>query len=260
MAPVPERSYLICGTPRTGSTFLCGLLASTGAVGRPESYFRIQNESDYARQWSIDQTDGCVDQGAFVAAAIAAGSTANGIFGCRVMWGSLDNVVAKIDPSIAVHSPQADLGLLQRAFEPGLTFVYLSRQDVLAQAVSWARAEQTAYWQTGDVAAGEPHFDPEQIDLLGQTIEEHNAAWRSWFAAAGVRPLAIAYEELVADPVRTVRDLLDQLGIEIPTGTRIAAPDRRQSDELNEGWLRQFRTCDESRPRPGRSGPSGRHR
>ena len=35
-------SYLIRATPRTGSTLLCGLLASTGVTGRPESFFRSQ--------------------------------------------------------------------------------------------------------------------------------------------------------------------------------------------------------------------------
>jgi hypothetical protein len=33
-------SYLLCGTPRTRSTLLCGLLTSTGVAGCPESYFR----------------------------------------------------------------------------------------------------------------------------------------------------------------------------------------------------------------------------
>jgi len=34
-------AYLICGTPRTGSTLLCDLLRATGIAGRPESYFRL---------------------------------------------------------------------------------------------------------------------------------------------------------------------------------------------------------------------------
>jgi hypothetical protein len=37
-------SYLICGTPRTGSTLLCGLLTATGVAGRPEDGDRISDE------------------------------------------------------------------------------------------------------------------------------------------------------------------------------------------------------------------------
>ena len=34
-----RRSILICFVPRSGSTFLCGLLASTGALGRPAEHY-----------------------------------------------------------------------------------------------------------------------------------------------------------------------------------------------------------------------------
>jgi len=51
-APDPERtgSYLICATPRTGSSLLCGLLDSTGVAGHPESWFRRQDEREFAAE------------------------------------------------------------------------------------------------------------------------------------------------------------------------------------------------------------------
>src|SRR5205814_9813031 len=44
-------AYLLCGTPRTGSTLLCGLLRSTDVAGRPESYFRLPDEQAWADRW-----------------------------------------------------------------------------------------------------------------------------------------------------------------------------------------------------------------
>jgi len=35
----PEQSYLVAATPRSGSTLLCELLASTGVAGRPAERF-----------------------------------------------------------------------------------------------------------------------------------------------------------------------------------------------------------------------------
>jgi LPS sulfotransferase NodH len=32
-------SYVICTSPRSGSTLLCKMLTSTGAAGKPDSYF-----------------------------------------------------------------------------------------------------------------------------------------------------------------------------------------------------------------------------
>ena len=68
-------------------------------------------------------------------------------------------------------------------------FVWLRRADVIRQAVSWARAEQTGYWQRGDAAAIEPRLDIGQVDDLVRTVLDHNAAWATWFLEQGVHPL-----------------------------------------------------------------------
>jgi trehalose 2-sulfotransferase len=46
-------AYLICATPRTGSSLLCGLLESAGVAGHPESYFRQPDEQSWAERWGI---------------------------------------------------------------------------------------------------------------------------------------------------------------------------------------------------------------
>ncbi len=42
-------SYLICATPRSGSTLLCGLLESSGVAGHPASYFN-RDGSEWVRR------------------------------------------------------------------------------------------------------------------------------------------------------------------------------------------------------------------
>src|SRR5215212_8307014 len=93
----PPRSYVLCETPRTGSTLLCSLLSSTGVLGRPESYFRAPDEAGWAARFRLP-TDGSLvrDYEAFVRAARAAGTTRNGVFGARIMWGSVDGVVERL--------------------------------------------------------------------------------------------------------------------------------------------------------------------
>ena len=89
-------AYLICATPRTGSSLLCGLLASTGVAGNPESYFRQQDEPSWAAQWGISGTDGTFDYALYLQTALAAGRSENGVFGARVMWGTLDEIIDKL--------------------------------------------------------------------------------------------------------------------------------------------------------------------
>lgn len=218
------------------------MLRSAGVAGRPESYFRAPDESSWADRWRLPRDPaGTYDYRDYVRAAMTEGTTPNGVFGARLMWGTLDQVTGKLR---TVHPDLAgadDLELLTSTF--GRTrFIYLWRDDTVAQAVSWARAEQTHYWQPGDtpLAGREPRFDGDQIRRLVQTIDEHNAAWRTWFAAHDVAPHRVRYEDLASDPIGVTSRILDDLGLGLPAGRVIAAPQRRQADDLNQEWKARY--------------------
>lgn len=238
-------SCLICATPRTGSTLLCGLLASTKVAGQPESYFRKPDEQLWAARWGIARSsDGAFEYSGFVRAALAAGRTGNGVFAARIMWGTLDHLADRL-ATVHPASRGGGLDLLNRTFGQ-MGFVFLHRDDVLAQAVSWHRAEQTNVWHRTHPEGPkrpeqEPRFDFDQISELLQTIEAHNSAWRAWFASVGVRPHVVRYEDLDADPVGTTREILDFLGLEVPSGHSIETRNRRLADELNARWIDRYR-------------------
>lgn len=242
-------AYLICATPRTGSSVLCGLLESTGIAGRPQAYFRQPDEQAWADLWEL--RDG-FDYGDFVRAAVAAGSTANGVFGAKLMWGTLDEVVAKLAP-VCPELAGDDLALLRRLFGD-LRFVHLCRDDVVAQAVSWQRAGLSTVWFVDDPAlpnsagairgerppARPLRYDFDQIHGWVRTIEEHNAAWRNWFAAVGIEPYELRYEDLAADLTVAVTGVLDFLGLRLPAGRTLAARQLRQTDALNAEWIARY--------------------
>jgi trehalose 2-sulfotransferase len=192
-------SYFICATPRTGSTLLCKLLSDTGTAGNPESYFRLADERSYAESWSVRvDPGGPHDYREYAQAALAAGSTTTGLFAARVMWGTMAELVAKLRGAYH-YSTGTDLDVLEQVFGPA-QFVHLQRGDVLAQAVSWARAEQTDRWQDGDSASEQlPQFDWKEVDGYLRTINAHNAAWREWFGSSDIAPLGVTYEDLIAD-------------------------------------------------------------
>jgi trehalose 2-sulfotransferase len=240
-------SYFICATPRTGSSLLLGLLESTGVAGHPQAYFREPDEPSWADRWQIPRTaDGGFDYADFVRAARAAGSTNNAVFEAKLMWGTLDEVVDKLATVYPDRAGQ-DRTLLHRAF--GHTrFVYLRRDDVLAQAVSWLRAEQTNTWYIG--GNGEiggnggdgraPSFDADRIRQLTQLIEEHNAGWQRWFASFDIQPHVVRYEQLDADMVGVTQGILEFLGLDLPDGRAIVARHKRQADKLNDQWIDRY--------------------
>src|SRR5436305_13917700 len=46
----PSQSYTVAATPRSGSTLLCELLASTGVAGRPAEHFEQLQATGLPRQ------------------------------------------------------------------------------------------------------------------------------------------------------------------------------------------------------------------
>ena len=235
-------SYLICATPRSGSTLLCGLLESSGVAGHPASYFNRDSLNAYADDWRIARPrDGRIDE-AFVRAALTAGRTSNGVFGGRIMAETLPELINGL--AAAASTPAGpDVDLLSAPLGR-LEFVHLRRCDVVAQAVSWARSLQTHFWHPGEaVAPGaqDPHYDEVLIGRLVATIERFEANWAVWFAAHSIVPCEVTYEELAADPPRTAQRVLDYLGLDVPPNRQLVVRHRRQADELNADWIARFK-------------------
>ena len=171
------------------------------------------------------------DYNLFVEAARATGTSENGIFAARVMWGSLERMVE----GLGKPADQSDLIALERAFG-NLAFLHLQREDVIGQAVSWCRAEQTGFWQHGDIASRQPRHNLDQMKHLHATIRDHNAAWRSWFDRHGVQPHAVTYEDLVDDPRGTVAGVAALLGVALPAGWQPASRHHKQADDTSAAW------------------------
>ena len=181
------------------------MLTSSGVAGLPASYFNRRGLHHYADDWRIARPhDGRIDA-AYVRAALAAGTTSNGVFGGRIMAETLPELIA--DLACADPAAGTDVEVLSEYFGR-LEYVHLRRRDVVAQAVSWAKALQTHFWHPGEAVepgGRDPHYDEELIGRLVATIERFEADWTSWFAAHGIVPCEVSYEELAADPLSTAQ-------------------------------------------------------
>jgi trehalose 2-sulfotransferase len=228
---------------------LCGLLASTELAGNPESYFREPDLFERAQQWGIPvEADGNFSYRDFVKAAIAVGSTRNGVFGARVMWGTMELLVEGL--RVTDQSSETDLDVVRQTFGPSL-LIHLRREDVVAQAVSWMRADQSDVWLKIAAADGsrrersasprrEPRFDFDVLDGYVKLVQEHNAAWTDWFDGQGVTPFAVRYEELVADTVNVTNSILLRLGLDPTHGRVPTVSSSLQGDALNDEWIRRY--------------------
>jgi LPS sulfotransferase NodH len=227
LAAGATRTLVLCSTPRSGSTMLARLLDGTGLVGRAEELFHERFFPASARR----------RPGAYLADRAR---ESGGVFALKLHWDQLQRCL-RVLRGLRGARGLSDAELLAAAF-PEPRYVALSRADVVAQAVSAWKVKTSGVWLPGRPARrGEPWFDFEGIDERVRRLREQGEAWRRWFAACRVEPLAVTYEQLVADPEAVARSVLDLLDVQAPEDLALEPRTRRQADRQSEEWIRRYR-------------------
>ncbi len=240
----PFHGYLLCGSPRSGSTMLCDLLTRTGVAGNPESYFQSQSIGAYSNELGLSSDAQHWGQ-EYVDRVRCAAMSSNGCVGIRIMWTNMAQVLRVL----AHLYPKAndDSGRLQTAF--GMQrYVFLYREDKIAQAVSLVLALQTGLWhlnadgtvREGDLETREPRFDSEAIARELKMLEREEEGWQTWFASQAIEPLRMSYESLASDPEAGLQLVLDRIG-QRPKGSLPGVRTAPTSSNINDEWAAKFR-------------------
>jgi LPS sulfotransferase NodH len=251
-------SYLVCATPRSGSTLLCETLRASGVAGNPLEFFEAVPETGVPRRprdylaelddaaahgliantppqdapWYSDLR-GIGDYREHLERVRRWGTSDNGVFGAKIMWAHLADLGRRLG--------QDDLpALVDAEFDrPG--FVWVRRADKVRQAVSLWRAMQTQSWRAeNEPSAGEPQFSYAAIDHLVSELEGQDAAWARFFAAASGAVLQLTYEDIADDLPGALARTLDHIGVPSP-GDALRVPSmRRQADERSDAWAEAY--------------------
>jgi LPS sulfotransferase NodH len=256
----PDLAYLVCATPRSGSTLLCEMLRETGIAGSPREHFEVLRHSGLPRQ-PREYFAGIADPSvlallaplepgrpraerpaAWRARIVRAGQTANGIWGGKLMWGHVADLLGRARALDGLA--QADLLTALRVLLGDVRFVFVTRADKVSQAVSLWRAVQTRRWRADAGAPPVPqhavyHFGA--IDYLVARLAADEAAWRAWFntlPAGPGRPLELSYEAIAVDPHAAVEQVLGFCGF---SGVTIGDPPlRHQRDAQSLEWVERY--------------------
>jgi LPS sulfotransferase NodH len=213
------QGYAICSIGRSGSNWLCELLTSTGRLGRPLEYF-----DGNARRMLTDPAypDDPVEQ---IQRVLTMGATPNGVYGVKVFPWHVDAIRDRVRWAEAL---------------PNLHFVHLVREDVLGQAISLCRVNQTGRFRSPQSESSPPFYDGETIRGHIHLFARANARWTAFFARVGVQPLRLVYEQITRDPQRTADAVSNLLQV---ARTRVDLSRVEQTmmrDDLSEEWRRRF--------------------
>jgi LPS sulfotransferase NodH len=223
-----DRSYVVCSTPRTGSTMLAGLLARTGSVGLATEIFNPVVAPRGRRVRVGDYLVACTGK-----------ARRTGVFGLKLHW-THHELFTRMLRQLRDSDGLPD-GRLVESVLPEPRYIWLSRQDEIGQAVSWHRAKTTGVWHDGDRPQAGAIFDFEAIDERLRLVREHNARWRRWFGDNGIEPFQVTYEDLVADPAAVTHAAIVFLGKTLAGDAPGVQHTSRQADEINSDWACRYR-------------------
>ncbi len=244
----PSRSYVICTTPRTGSTLLCKLLAATGVAGMPDSHFHVPSIERWLTVYQLDESafDSRKDAlQAIFELALARGMASADIFGLRMQRGSFGFFMEQLSflsPNLA-----SDVERIESVFGP-TTFIHLSRPDRVGQAISRVRAEQTGLWHRHadgsemerSAPPGQPQYDAKEIARHVEELTELDAAWERWFEEQKLEPLRLTYGALSANPQKELSRVLVSIGCDQSLAHQVETPTRQLADHESELWKQRF--------------------
>lgn len=228
---------------------MCTMFDATGVAGKPNSFFRQKSLTECMEDWGLLGEVDIADPkftADYFAAMLTEGRGGTPVFGLRLMGPDL----AFACEWLRCRHPglPSDLARFATAFGP-LRFIHLSRQDKLGEAVSYLRAQQTGLWhQYADGSAMEQlkptekdGFDADAITERMDMLKTYDAQWPDWFAAQGIDPLKLSYEELADDPQGVVAKVLDFIGQDPDLAKTLKPGLRKLADETSAAWIARYR-------------------
>ncbi|MFG2012153.1 Stf0 family sulfotransferase [Micromonospora sp. NPDC048868] len=240
-------TYVVCATPRVGSTYLCEALGRVPGAGSPREWFGRPRIHHLAGTWDLRAPQSTMDEPRLTDPSaylrrVRAEADSGGVLALKLHWNqvewSRDNL--GVDP-LAVLEGRQDV-----------RFIRLYRDDLVLQTVSsylasvtkeyvrWAGTGHTDDDEFRDAVAGTPAYD---FDVLLDTLQalaviEHG--WSPFFAERDTAPHTLSYEELDDDLAGSVNGVLEYLGL--PRQSVVTSPVVRQRTAANDDLAERFRS------------------
>ena len=225
--------YLICTTPRSGSSHLSDLMYYAGLSGRDN----MENlHKSFTERMTLQ--DGAVAEQ--IKKIFDASSNPQGIGGFKIMHGQFEFLYHEI---IKLNSYRHwQISDMAKLFPPQTKYIFLHRRDKVRQAISVLKMTQglISNLDSNNDPGQNLHFNLAQIELYRRRLKQGEKAWQKFFQAAKIEPHEIFYEEYTADLKKTLMALFHYLGVALPDPLIVQSRFSRLSNATTEDWLRRY--------------------
>lgn len=244
-----HQSYIVCSTGRSGSTLLCKTLKNLKCCGNPAEYF---HHNETKKLQLKDDPEKFIN---YCNSVLHQGLTSNGIFGIKMHWWQMYDFL-KIAKKSPLFENKKDLEILNAIF-PNLKFIYISRQDIIAQAVSTTIALTTKVWEKSannnsiketkkekklSIKNRSIKFRPLKIYRWEQSFKDQNRRWKQFFEENDLEYYAVTYEKLTSSFEEEIVNILDFLNIDQTLlDQKIEMATKKQSTNINQQFIRYYK-------------------
>jgi LPS sulfotransferase NodH len=232
-----------------------------GGMGCPVEYFHGGFRPRFEARW---QANGAAQ---LLEAAFRQRTDPGGTFTTKLFWKDLVGLarefeggdwsgVSAVRDGPPDNARLRDLGQMLRIRFPNPRFVHLFRRDTIRQGLSHHAAMETGRWRWWGMKEQPPvAYDFDRILNCVMIARRTQMMWNALFAVDDMRPIQIAYEDLLDDYDATVRRLFTALGHPdaVPPPPRL----KRQTRPETEAMLVRFHRDLASRAVGGRPGKDG---
>ena len=251
--PNPSLAYVICTSPRSGSTLLCDGLSRTGKAGDPAEYF--DDRGEVALHWR--SRFAIPDAAPYADGIVEATKTANGNFGTKLHWTSRQALFRAFRNSIVEAAAQPQRlsldELLCKRFSK-VRYIWLRRRNKVAQGVSHFRATRSGIWELPlgererrDFADDRVAFDFRLIDHCVNWATRYDDEWELYFDRHQLKPMPVFYEDLVERYDVSLRAILEFLGVEHSDLPKCTPHLQQLADHRSGEWEGRYRALDPRR-------------
>lgn len=217
----PSKILIIASTGRCGSHMLGHVLHKTNCFGFPLEYANPANLAEWKKRLGKKNLPDVLTE------IQKRRTSPNGIFAIKIHYSHLKQFG----------------GFHQLAkFFPNAYYLHLSRNDILRQAVSLAKAKQTGVWIAGQKPVNNyPTYIFKEIDrCLRQTILD-NSSWRYVLAANGCNYIDMKFEMVLNNLIPSIKKIASFMDVFIDPEKIPEEPvTKKQSSDMNSIWAEKF--------------------
>jgi LPS sulfotransferase NodH len=218
-----SKVLVVASSYRSGSTYVSLSLWRDGRFGAPFEYFNFEKHMDYMMaRLNANHIDDYIEK------LIPIRTSKNGAFAVKAHFHHFEFVVKK--------------SATWQRYLPAAKFLYIHRNDKLAQAVSMAKALQNNAFTSLGTARRVPLFYSRELieDCLQEVMAQSEGWWR-WFETAKVEPYVINYEDFLRGEKEHIERIASWFGVDraVPDVVRLPMIER-QSDHVNREWIERY--------------------